>query len=105
MRVRELIALLSNADPEAVVLAFQPFADSTEGGEVREVLLPEVPWIHEAGAWAGSRYEVFYPGEAEVRDGSYSTVEVRSMSVVLVGEELGNFRLAWAQKLRPVAPG
>ncbi|MGU7778679.1 hypothetical protein [Burkholderia sp. PU8-34] len=93
MKVGELIALLSSVDREAIVLVYPQYADYDDGGALREVLVPEAPWIHEAGDCWGGAYEAFYPGEAEVRDNSYSLVETSSVSVVLLGEKLGNFRL------------
>jgi hypothetical protein len=93
MRVRELIEKLAEADPEAVVLVYPPHADFDDGGQLGDVLLPAQPWIWEIAVWSGERYETFYPGEAEKRDESYSNVETQRVPVVLLGEELQNFRL------------
>ena len=76
MRVRELIALLADADPEAVVLVFPQYADDTDGGELGDVLIPTAPWIHETGVCLRRRYEVFYPGAAAERDELYANIDV-----------------------------
>ncbi len=43
LKVRELIECLAVADPEAVVLVSPQYADSTDGAELREVIVPDSP--------------------------------------------------------------
>ncbi|MGF6809521.1 hypothetical protein OKW30_004647 [Paraburkholderia sp. Clong3] len=62
MKVRELVTLLADADPESVVLFLDSHADSDGSEEICEVLIPSELWIHEKGYSFGSRYEVRYPG-------------------------------------------
>lgn len=50
MRVRELLAMLSGADPDSVVLFIDTYADSDESDEVREVYIPASAWTHERAA-------------------------------------------------------
>jgi hypothetical protein len=61
MKVHELIALLSGADPEAIVLIFPPYADPSDGGPVWDVVVEEHAWTRETGLCQGRRYETFYP--------------------------------------------
>ncbi|ANB74911.1 hypothetical protein AYM40_20895 [Paraburkholderia phytofirmans OLGA172] len=62
MKVHELIALLSGADPEAIVLVFPPYADPSDGGPVGDVIVEEHAWTRETGLRQGRQYETFYPG-------------------------------------------
>ncbi|MGE8165978.1 hypothetical protein ACQKRQ_38285 [Paraburkholderia sp. NPDC080076] len=48
---------------------------------------------HEAGLYCERPCEVFYPGSPEGRDPLYSNVKVERIKAVLIGKELGKFRL------------
>ena len=82
---------LAEANPEAVVLVFRQYADSTDGAELREVIVPERPWTRETGDDRKSTYEIFYPDEPQTVERG-SSVRVTHTPVVLLGEELGNYR-------------
>lgn len=92
VKVSQLVELLKAADPNAEVLVFPPHADPTDGAPLAEVLVPDDYWTHETGLCNGSDYEIFYPGAPEAIAPPYSNVDRRKLKVVLVGEELGNFR-------------
>lgn len=93
MNVRELIALLSGADPDAVVLVFPPHADPCDGGVLEDVIVEEAMWTHETGLCQGSPYETFYPGAPTPVEPSFSNVSTNQVKVVLLGEELNNSRI------------
>ena len=90
MKVHELIALLSGADPEAIVLIFPPYADPSDGGPVWDVVVEEHAWTRETGLCQGRRYETFYPWGPDPEAPAEATTE--EVWVVLIGEELGNIR-------------
>lgn len=98
MKVYELLERLANADPEALVLVFLPYADASDGAVLGDVIVRDDLWNHEYGLYGGRPYEVFYPGAPEGRDPLYSNVEVEPIRVVLIGEHLGNFRLPFKAK-------
>ncbi|MEI5996292.1 hypothetical protein H3V53_03440 [Paraburkholderia bengalensis] len=89
MKVRELMAHLAQADPDAVVLLFPQHADSTDGAELKEIIVPESSWVHEVGE--GGELEVFYPAEPR-KDENRGPMRTTRERVVLLGEELGNYR-------------
>ncbi|REE17131.1 hypothetical protein B0G71_0069 [Paraburkholderia sp. BL27I4N3] len=93
MKVYELLERLANADPEALVLVFMPYADAADGAVLGDVIVRDDLWNHESGLYGGRPYEVFYPGVPEEREPLYSNVKVERVKVVLIGEELGNFHL------------
>ncbi|WP_228874445.1 hypothetical protein [Paraburkholderia saeva] len=93
MKVYQLLERLANADPEALVLVFLPYADVSDGAVLGDVIVRDDLWNHESGLYGGRPYEVFYPGAPEEREPLYSNVKVERVRVVLIGEELGNFRL------------
>ncbi|MEM5460826.1 hypothetical protein VSR69_39320 [Paraburkholderia phytofirmans] len=91
MKVRELIERLAEADPEAVVLVFPQYADSTDGAELQDVIVPDKPWTRETSEDGKSPCEVFYPGGPQAVERGIG-VHVTRTPVVLLGEELGNYR-------------
>jgi hypothetical protein len=92
MRVRELLAMLRDADPDSVVLFIDRYADSDESDEVREVYIPASAWTHEHGFYANSEYEVLYPGMPEVRDEGYRDVVYKSERVIVLSAGPTNLR-------------
>ncbi|MFM0553589.1 hypothetical protein P0D69_21800 [Paraburkholderia sediminicola] len=93
MKVSQFLAILSEADPEAQVLVFPPHADPSDGGPPQDVIVEDKFWTHESGLYEGRPYESYYPDQAEPMEHLYTDVAIRRVRVVLVGEELGNFRL------------
>ena len=91
--MRELMAHLAKADPEAYVLAFPAYADPSDGDEVGEVIVAPDPWVHEQGNCLGTPYEVFLPGELAVSNSERKVANREYVRVVLIGPELGNFRV------------
>jgi hypothetical protein len=91
VKVRELVERLAEADQEAVVLVFPQYADSTDGAELREVIVPDNPWTRETSEDGKSACEVFYPGEPRAVE-RVMGVRVTRTHVVLLGEEFGNYR-------------
>jgi len=87
------MAQLVNADPDAYVLVFPAYADPSDGDEVREVMIPPAAWVHEQGTSFGAPYEVFFPGELGEPDLEHEQVTQEYVRVVLIGSELGNFRI------------
>ena len=93
MRVRELLDRLGGADPEALVLVFPQYPDYSDAAVLRDVIVPEKHWTHESGLCSGEPYEVFYPMDPDPLMPPYSDVRTERVAVVLIGEDLGNFRL------------
>jgi hypothetical protein len=62
MKVRDLLEILNQADPESIVLYMTQYADTDESDEVREVDIPTELWTYERGRYGGSEYEAHYPG-------------------------------------------
>jgi hypothetical protein len=93
MRVRELMAHLANADPDAYVLSFPAYADPTDGDEVGEVMVPPDPWVHVRGTCLGTSYEVFLPEGLEETSSEREVASRDYVRVVLIGPELTNFRV------------
>lgn len=93
MRVRELMAHLAKADHEAYVLVFPAYADPSDGDEVGEVIVASDPWVHEQGNCLGTPFEVFRPGEFEEANSERAVANREYVRVVLIGPELGNFRV------------
>jgi hypothetical protein len=93
MRVRELLASLSGADPDALVLVFPQYPSFSDGAVLRDVIVPEIPWTRESGLWANKPYENFYPTEKNPAMSPAADVITEQVPVVLLGEDLGNFRL------------
>lgn|ERR1700761_389835 len=92
MNVRKLIELLKDADPEAVVLVFPPHADVSDGGQLEDVIVEVRSWTCETRVERGKSYENFYPWAYEATSEASSEVSIKQVRVVLVGEELDNFR-------------
>jgi hypothetical protein len=92
MNVRELMSKLQDADPDATVLFLNEHADSDEGEEVREVLMPETNWTREQGIVGNSAYAVHYPGQAELRGPAYRAVVANSERVVVLSSGPTNLR-------------
>ncbi|MFB9125728.1 hypothetical protein E2553_36065 [Paraburkholderia dipogonis] len=93
VRVRELMACLEKADPNAYVLAFPAYADPSDGDEVGEVLVPQDLWVHEHGTCVGTTYEAFLPATFAESDPAREVASRDHVRVVLIGPELGNFRV------------
>jgi hypothetical protein len=94
MRVHELLALLRCADPAALVLVFPQYPDPSDGAVLRDVIVPEKQWTRETGLCGGKRYEFFYPEDPDpVTSSPSAEVSTEQVAVVLIGEDLGNFRL------------
>lgn len=83
MRVRELIAVLSDADPDSVVVYLDSYADSDESDEICEVFIPSELWTHERGYSLGSKYEVRYPGPPRADDDCHDVTHTREHVVVM----------------------
>lgn len=84
MKVRELLARLRDADPEAEVRFMPLAADSTESDSVDEVEFQAELWTFEEG----DGYSVYYPGEPEQRDAHYENVRCRLLPVVLLKPDM-----------------
>lgn len=86
---------LAEANPKAVVLVFRQYADSTDGAELREVIVPERPWTRETGDDRKSTYEIFYPDELQPSRGARvfaspvrpSFCSVRSLATIGTGHD------------------
>jgi hypothetical protein len=94
MRVHELVASLIDADPEALVPVFPQHADFSDGAVLRDVIVPRDLWTRETGMWSGVPYETFYPEEQNSEIQQSPAAAVERVAVVLMGEDLGNFRLS-----------
>ena len=92
MIVRELIALLERADPQAIVLFLDDYADLSESDDVFDVIIPADPWTHVRGTCGGAEYSVRYPDAFEPRDESYSDVKHDAQRVVLITNGPTNYR-------------
>ena len=92
MRVRELVAMLRDADPDSIVLFIDRYADSNASDEVREVYIPTSAWTYERGCYAGRAYEVRYPDEPELREEGYANVVHVSERVVVLSAGPTNLR-------------
>lgn len=84
MKVRELLALLADADPESVVLFLDAYAGSDESDEVREVVVPKELWTRERGYYGGIKYDIRYPGKPRSGDEEDRTDVQRSRERVVV---------------------
>lgn len=93
MKVSELLDRLSGADPEALVLVFPQYPDYSDGAVLRDVIVPEKHWTHETGVWSGKPYDAFYPTDPNPEIPPSPDVVTEQVAVVLIGEDLGNFRL------------
>jgi hypothetical protein len=51
MKVRDLLEILNQADPESIVLYMTQYADTDESDEVREVDIPTELWTYERGRY------------------------------------------------------
>ncbi|SAK66285.1 hypothetical protein AWB78_02396 [Caballeronia calidae] len=85
MTVRELMDALRGADPESIVLFLEAYADVGESDEVSHLLIPELAWVHETGAFFGERYEFRLPKSerGEVEAGRMDVVQRLERVVVL----------------------
>ncbi len=84
MRVRELIAVLADADPDSVVVFLDSYADSDESDEIREVFIDSELWTYEKGYCLGARYEVRYPGHPRrADDDCHDVTQTREHVVVM----------------------
>jgi hypothetical protein len=92
MLVRELMALLARADPDAVALLLDDYADLSESDEVFDVIMPSQPWTHEHGKCDDARYSVRYPDKFEPRDERYTGVTRSRERVVLIANGPTNHR-------------
>lgn len=81
------------AEPDAEVFVFPPYANPADGVPLAEVIVPSNFCTHETGRCKGSLYDLYYPGEAHIVEPEFSDVETERVRVVLIGEEMGNFRL------------
>ncbi|MDH6149546.1 hypothetical protein OKW46_003471 [Paraburkholderia sp. WSM4179] len=62
MKVRELLKCLHDADPEAVVLWLQSYADATDAEEICYIACPQEPWTCERHlSTDGHLSDVHYP--------------------------------------------
>jgi hypothetical protein len=92
MKVRDLLEILNQADPESIVLYMTQYADTDESDEVREVDIPTELWTYERGRYGGSEYEAHYPGTPEPRADRYSDVVCESERVVVLSDGPTNLR-------------
>jgi hypothetical protein len=92
MKVRELLPILREVDPDSVVLFMDPYADEVESDEIRHVFAPTFPWILERGHESGIGYECRYPGSPAIRDDSYVDVSFSNEMVVVLSPAPTNLR-------------
>lgn len=92
MKVRELLALLRQAPPEACVLFLDAYAGRDEADEVREVFVPETAWTHERGRFGADEYAVRYPHAPEPRGAGYRDVTYVAERVVVLSTGTTNLR-------------
>ena len=94
MKVKELIALLSVAPPDSVVVFIEQQGDLDETEEIRQVDVRPEPWLHERGQYRDERYEVHYP--ATLRDPrdepGYDDVTWQGENVVVLSSGPTNLR-------------
>ncbi len=83
MRVRELIAVLADADPDSVAVFLDSYADGDESDEIQEVFILSELWTHEKGYCLGVRYEVRYPGHPRADDDCHDVTQKREHVVVM----------------------
>lgn len=84
MKVRELVALLAETDPESVVVFLQIHAETSESDEVREVFTSPNLWTQERGCYFGEEYEIRYPGKPRFDDDIHRTNVQHSREHVVV---------------------
>ncbi|MCA8082056.1 hypothetical protein [Burkholderia cepacia] len=94
MTVRELLALLQNADPDSRVLFLTEYAGIDEADEVCEVFIPKSAWTHERGRYGSDKYDVRYPGAPAARDDGYSDVTYSLENVVVLSPGSTNLRFS-----------
>ena len=92
MKVRELLTILREVDPNSVVLFMDPYADAVESDEIRHVFAPTFQWILERGHQSGIKYEYHYPGSPAERDDSYKDVSFANEMVVVLSSGPTNLR-------------
>lgn len=92
MTVAELIDVLRDADPSSRVLFLGEYADSNEGDEVCEVVIPRDPWTFERGRYRTEDFSAYYPGPAAAREEGYSDVTHASTRVVVLSTGPTNLR-------------
>jgi hypothetical protein len=80
VKVRELLAQLRDADPDADVRFMAVGADEIESDSVDEVEFQRELWTFETG----KGYSVWYPCEPVPRGEDYKNVEYRRRPVVLL---------------------
>jgi hypothetical protein len=94
MKVRELLAQLAHADPEAEVFFLDQHADASEADAVQQVDIQSETWTHERGLYRGEPYESLYPGAPAECDSDYTGVVARSLRVVVLSAGPTNLRYA-----------
>lgn len=92
MKVRELLSILREVDPDSEVLFMDLYADATESDRIRHVFAPKLPWILERGRESGIGYECRYPGSPAIRDDSYKDVSFSNEMVVVLSFAATNLR-------------
>lgn len=102
MKVRELLAHLSAADPEAKLLYLDMHADADETDAVQLVDIRPEAWTREKGMCAGETCEARYAGKPAVRDSSYSRIATSSLRVVVSSPGPTNLRSLFLLVLGPL---
>lgn len=94
MTVRELIEALKGAEPDSVVLFLEIYADAGETDLISQVLIPEMPCLHESGISIGERYEIRLPmGELGDVEPERTDLVQRFERVVVLSNGLTNLRV------------
>jgi len=100
MRVNELVEQLANADPDAVVIYLDSYADVYESDEVREALVESNLWTHETGLRHGEWYEIRYPFGPKPVDSERHVIAAPNLEHVVVLSD-GPTNLRYLSRYQP----
>ncbi len=93
MTVREVLAKLALADPEAEVLFLDLYAGPDEADVVRLVDIRQESWTHERGTYCSSEpYEAWYPGKPAERNSDYTDIVTTTVHVAVLSAGPTNLR-------------
>ncbi|MGF6634156.1 hypothetical protein OKW38_002840 [Paraburkholderia sp. MM5496-R1] len=84
MKVRELIEQLVTADPDAVVVYLDSYADVYESDEIHEAFVDSYLWTHETGLRYGEWYDIRYPSGPEPVEGERHVIAAQKPEHVVV---------------------
>jgi hypothetical protein len=88
MTVIELMDLLRDADPAAIVMLLPHGSAESDAQEVRGFFPSDVRWTHESGVDKGRAYEFLYPGEPHVGlRTEYEQISYKSVAAVLLAAD------------------